>query len=275
MSTTDSPAAAPAAAIRVERLTKRFGAQPAVDQLSFEVARGETVVLWGANGAGKTTVLRCVLGVLPFEGSIRVFGHDAAREGKAVRWMLGYVPQELGLPGDATVWEAAMLYAQLRRVPASRATDVLHAWQLGGAARQLVRTLSGGMKQKLAVAIALLSDPPILLLDEPTSHLDVRSRGEFTALLKRLQGEGKTLVLCSHRMSEAMKLADRVIVLERGRAVRCGTPEEVRGAINREALLGIMVPPEQHAAAVDALKRQGLDVHVLDIEIESGQAQRS
>jgi nitrous oxidase accessory protein len=207
------------AAIVVHGLTKRFGKVTALADLSFEVKQGETVALWGPNGAGKTTVLRCLLGLLPADGTMHVLGAPCGPRGRASRRRIGYVPQEVRLPADQSVRDTVRFFAALRRVPATRVEPLLDDWGLKEVAHRPVRHLSGGMKQKLAVVLALLSDPPVLLLDEPTSNLDAHTRGEFAALLARLKASGKTMLLCTHRRSEVWRLADRVVVLEGGRKV--------------------------------------------------------
>ena len=123
------------------------------------------------------------------------------------------------------------------------------------------------MKQKLALVIALLADPPVMLLDEPTSSLDVRTRREFAVLLERLKQAGKTLLLCSHRASEVLKLADRVVVLERGRKVEDGTPEQVRDRLSEQAVLGLTVSPSQKTEAATLLERHGFTVHLNGVQI--------
>ncbi|MHB1427057.1 MAG: nitrous oxide reductase family maturation protein NosD, partial [Gemmataceae bacterium] len=202
-------------AISVSGLTKRFGSVLAVADLSFEVGLGETVALWGPNGAGKTTILKCLLGLIPFEGTARVQGTVCGPRGKAARRLLGYVPQEIRLHPDQTVREAIDFYARLRKAPQTRVGELLAEWQLCDITERPVRHLSGGMKQKLALVIALLSDPPVMLLDEPTSNLDTRTRQELDELLERLKKAGKTLLFCSHRAGEIGRLADRVLILER------------------------------------------------------------
>ena len=248
-------------AVSVRELVKRFGSRVVLHHLSFDVALGETVVLWGPNGAGKTTVLRCVLGVIPFEGTIQVLGHDVQRQGKAARQRLGYVPQELSLHGEQTVSETVAFYAQLRRIPVADALRLLDRWQLGEATRQSVRSLSGGMKQKLALVVALLADPPILLLDEPTSNLDLRARRELGTMLERLKQEGKTIIFCSHRASEVWKLADRVIALDQGEKVCEGTPEQLRDQLPQLMNLGVSVAPTEKARALRILEERGFRVH--------------
>ena len=254
-------------AITARHVSKRFGAFTAVDGMSFDVQAGETMVLWGANGAGKTTVLRCILGVIPFDGAITILGHEVPRDGKAARRLLGYVPQELGLYGEQSVMELVAFYARLRRLPTERAMALLESWDLARCARQPVRTLSGGMKQKLALVIALLSDPPVLLLDEPASSLDVRARQELYALLERLKQAGKTMLLCSHRAGEVLKLADTVMVLERGRLLHAGTPEAVRRFVDREVMLALTVPSTQKAQAAALLTQHGFAVHLNNTQV--------
>jgi ABC-type multidrug transport system ATPase subunit len=246
------------AAIAVHGLTKRFGKVTAVDDLSFELRQGEAVALWGPNGAGKTTVLRCLLGLLPCQGTAYVLGEPCRLSGRESRRLLGYVPQEVRLHSDQSVRETVTFYARLRRLELSRVDQLLHDWGLDDVERRPVRQLSGGMKQKLALVIALLSDPPVLLLDEPTSNLDAKARGEFCSLLERLKAAGKTLLFCTHRPSEVWRLADRVIVLEHGRRVAAGPPEGVHEHLLERALLCLVVPVDQSLHAEARLRERGL-----------------
>ena len=250
----------PGQAIEVRGLTKRFGWIAALRNVSVGVRPGETVVLWGPNGAGKTTLLRCVLGVIPYEGSVSVLGVDVRRRGKEARRQLGYVPQEIRLHDQQTVGETAAFYAALRGVPAAIAGARLEQWGLGRVREQRVQNLSGGMKQRLALALALLADPPVLLLDEPTSSLDLASRREFGALLERLHRSGKTLILCSHQIGEVWRLADRVIVLQQGQVVTEGAPEVVSRYLGEESLVGVVVAAAQKPNAAALLKARGFAV---------------
>lgn len=220
--------------IHVQDLRKRFGSLAAVDGVTFSIPRGETVVLWGDNGAGKTTVLRCVLGLLPFEGVIRVAGEDVRRRGKDVRRRIGYVPQDVRFHAHETVWETIRFYAQLRAVPMRSAEARLREWGLQDALAQRVGTLSGGMRQRLALAIALLSDPSVLLLDEPASSLDVKTKRDLNVHLEQLKANGKTLVLCSHQTADVWRLADRVLVLSHGRLIAQGSPNAMAGLLGEE-----------------------------------------
>jgi ABC-type multidrug transport system ATPase subunit len=260
-------------AITVRQLVKRFGRLVAVDHLDFSVAPRETLVLWGANGAGKTTVLRCVLGVVPFEGSIQVLGHEVRAQGKAARAQMGYVPQEIRFPGEQTVWETVTFYARLRRLPVTRAAALLDQWQLRGAAQQPVRALSGGMKQKLALVVALLADPPVLLLDEPTSNLDAASRREFSILLDQLKRSGKTLLCCLHRVGEVWKLADRVVLLDGGRRVGEGPPSLVAGSLQARTVMCLTVGPDRMVRAAEVLAAHGFAVERNGMQLWVGVAE--
>ncbi|HEY7428662.1 MAG TPA: ABC transporter ATP-binding protein, partial [Gemmataceae bacterium] len=254
-------------ALVVSGLTKRFGSLLAVADLSFEMRLGECVALWGPNGAGKTTILKCLLGLVPFEGTAQVQGILCGPRGKAARRLLGYVPQEIRLHPDQTVRETVDFYRRLRKASRERAVQLLSEWQLRDAEEQQVRSLSGGMKQKLALVIALLSDPPVLLLDEPTSNLDPRTRQELGALLERLKKAGKTLLFCSHRAGEVWRLADRVLILERGRKVIDGTPEKLRRQLVKPAILSLTVPAERNAEAVSVLAAAGFHVCPQNAEV--------
>jgi nitrous oxidase accessory protein len=250
----------PVPAISVRGLVKRFARVTAVDDVSFEVRSGETVALWGPNGAGKTTVLRCLLGLLPCRGTAHILGQPCGPRGRASRQRLGYVPQDVRLHADQSVRDTVRFYARLRRVAPERVASLLRDWGLDDFPHRPVSQLSGGMRQKLALVVALLSDPPVLLLDEPTSNLDARTRREFGELLERLKAAGKTLLFCTHRPSEVWKLADRVIVLERGRKVAEGTPERVRDHLLEPAHLGLTVADGESAVAATRLRDGGFVV---------------
>jgi nitrous oxidase accessory protein len=250
--------------IRVEGLTRRFGRLVAVDKLQFEVREGETLALWGANGAGKTTVLRCLLGLLRFEGEAQVLGYSVKQRGTVVRQQVGYVPQLIHLHPDLSVQETAYFYAQLRGIPTERADALLNEWGLQEHQEKPVSALSGGMKQKLALVLALLSDPPVLLLDEPTAHLDTAARAEWLELLRRLKAQGKTLLFCTHQFNEVRALADRVIVLERGRKVAELTGDQFVALWQQRGSLRLTVPPDQQEHAIQLLQRAGYDIETTD-----------
>jgi len=247
--------------IRVRDLTVRLGGATVLEGLSFDVAPGGGVALWGTNGAGKTTALRAMLGLLPFDGAVGIGGHDVPAHGRQARRLIGYVPQQLAFWDDLEALECLQWLARLRRAPVERAAALLERVGLGGHGAKRVGALSGGMKQRLALAAALLGDPPILLLDEPTANLDAAGRTDFLALLADLRASGKTLVVTTHRLAEVQALADHVVVLESGRVQLSCTADALEAALYPFATLRLVVAPADEAAALAALARGGFQTH--------------
>lgn len=260
--------------IQLDCVTKRYGRFTAVDSLTLSIADGESVALWGSNGAGKTTLIRCVLGVTRFRGSARIRGLDVLARGKAARSLVGYVPQELAFHDDARVGHALMFFAGLRRVEPTAAARALDSVGLTGNENKRLRDLSGGMKQRLALAVALLSDPPIIVLDEPTSNLDAAGRAEVVEALTRQRVRGKTLLFASHRPEEVHALAGRVIVMEKGRLARDTTPDDLWPRHGVPRLLRLIVTPGDEHAAAETLRRAGhtvsLNGHGLCVAVRDG-----
>jgi ABC-type multidrug transport system ATPase subunit len=248
--------------IRIESLTKRFGRTPAVDGVSLDVPRGRSLALWGANGAGKTTIIRCVLGLLSYDGRIEVGGFDVRRRGKRARRLIGYVPQELGFNDDLRLAEAVGFFARLKGVDPGAVDQVLGDVGLCGHESKRMRELSGGMKQRLALAGALLGDPPVLVLDEVTASLDVCGRDEFVALLAGLGKKGKSMLFASHRVEEVTALADRVAMLERGRLVEEVPPHLLSERLGRDSWLHLRMEPQARGRAVAVLREQGFDARL-------------
>jgi ABC-type multidrug transport system ATPase subunit len=205
--------------IEINDVHKHYGRSIVLGGVSFEVHAGQSVALWGSNGAGKTTLIRCMLGLINFEGAIRVAGLDVRTHGKRVRRLLGYVPQELAFYDDFRVIEASRYMARLRGADVAGCEAGLADLGLLAHARKRVRELSGGMKQRLALSVALLNDPPLLVLDEPTSNLDSAGRELLMQLLLDLKSAGKSILFISHRPEEVAGLADRVLTLEGGRVL--------------------------------------------------------
>jgi ABC-type multidrug transport system ATPase subunit len=245
--------------ITVTNISKRFGGLTAVDDLSFSVQAGRAVALWGANGAGKTTAIRCLLGLFPFEGRITVDGIAVAQQGKAARRLMGFVPQELNFHDDMSVAETLLFYARLKKVPGGFDFEPLLArLQLMPHLHKPVHDLSGGLKQRLALALALLADPPILILDEPTANLDIRAREDFLLLLHDLKVSGKTLVFSSHRLEEVTALADRVLLLEAGRLIVDAPPHELEQRLGWESTLHLYLPETAVDLALQTLTPYGM-----------------
>ena len=227
--------------IETHGLTRRFGALTAVDHLDLSVARGEIFGLVGPDGAGKTTTLRMLCGLMdPSEGSARVAGHDVARESQAVKDQIGYMAQRFGLYGDLTVEENMSFYGDLFDITGGEREDLsarlLRMTRMEPFRDRQARQLSGGMKQKLALMCTLLHRPQILFLDEPTNGVDPVSRRDFWAILYQLLKDGITIFMTTAYLDEAER-AHRVGLMHRGKLIRCATPDELKrgaGATNLE-----------------------------------------
>lgn len=218
--------------IRTIQLTRRFGALTAVDRLDLEIAQGEIFGLVGPDGAGKTTTLRMLCGLLdPSEGQAIVAGFDVTRHPDEVKDRIGYMAQRFGLYADLTVEENVRFYADLFGVPAEErdrlAPRLLRMTRLEAFRGRLAGRLSGGMKQKLALMCTLLHRPQVLLLDEPTSGVDPVSRRDFWVILTELVAEGITVLLTTAYLDEAERCG-RVGLLHQGRLIRCAPPEELK-----------------------------------------------
>lgn len=248
--------------IEATGVTKSFKRVRAVDDVSFALEEGDSLALWGSNGAGKTTLIRCLLGVFPCKGQVKINGIDVRRRGKLARSLVGYVPQELAFHDDARLGASMLFFARLRRVDPSRAVESLERVGLTGHERKRVRDLSGGMKQRLALAIALIADPPIVVLDEPTSNLDSAGRGEVVEALRQLRQSGKTIVFASHRPDEVVSLARRVLIMEQGRVVRDTTPAELWPDDAPVVTMRLHLIGNAEQAAATLLREAGHAVHL-------------
>ncbi len=243
--------------IEAERLTVRFKGHAVVDDVSFSVGLGASMALWGENGAGKTTAIRAVLGLLPFDGQIQVAGHDVRRAGRRARAAIGYVPQQLALYDELTSLGYLRFMAGLRKAPAGDPERLLVRVGLADHAAKAVGALSGGMRQRLALAGALLGNPPVLVLDEPTASLDAAARSDFLQLLGDLRGPERTLLLTSHRLEEVAALADQVVVLQGGRVTVACPARELALSLDLGTTLRLTVEPEVTDAAVAVLVELG------------------
>ena len=248
--------------IKASHVTKRFGSVVAVDDLSFELAESESIALWGSNGAGKTTLIRSLLGIFPSTGTISIHGVDVRKHGKRARSFVGYVPQELAFHDDAKLGASIMFFANLRRVDRRGAAVALAKVGLQGHEKKRVRDLSGGMKQRLALAIALIADPPIIVLDEPTSNLDASGRGEVIDTLCQLREEGKTLLFASHRPDEVLALGGRVLVMEKGKLIKDITPTELWPTESRIQTMRLYLSMGTEESAAVALREAGHAVNL-------------
>ena len=206
--------------IRFEAMSKSFGAQRAVESLTLAVRAGEVVALLGPNGSGKTTSLKAAAGLLrPSSGRVLVGEPGLPASQAGARRVLSFLPQKVSFPDSLTGREVVEFYRRLRRVAPERTEDVLRISALNGAAGRQVGTYSGGMTQRLGLAVAVLPEAPVLLLDEPTSSLDADGLCAFYGLVERRRQQGQTVLFTSHQWGDVERLADRVAVLVEGRLV--------------------------------------------------------
>ncbi len=211
--------------IRVEELCKRYGPVVAVDSISFSVMRGEVFGILGPNGAGKTTTVEILEGMrMPDSGRAWVNGIDVVREPKRVKAVIGVQLQASSFFDQLNLTELLEVFGSLYRTRVD-ARAILEEMGLGDKARAMYRTLSGGQKQRFSIAAALVNNPVIMFLDEPTTGLDPQARRHMWELIKRLQQQGKTVLLTTHYMEEAEELCDRVAIMDAGRIIALDSPE--------------------------------------------------
>lgn len=215
--------------VRARDLTKRFGGVTAVDGIAFDVREGECFGFLGPNGAGKTTTIRMISCVAPVtSGELAVVGMDPRTDGRRIKAMLGVVPQEENLDPDLTVWQNLAVFARYFDLPVAearrRAGEVLDLFQLQDKRNEIVDTLSGGMKRRLIIARALINEPRVLVLDEPTTGLDPQARHLVWQKLRYLRSQGVTMLLTTHYMEEAAHLCDRLVVMHLGQILAQSTP---------------------------------------------------
>ncbi|MHB1157883.1 MAG: nitrous oxide reductase family maturation protein NosD [Phycisphaerales bacterium] len=253
MSSTISPL------LQVGGLTKRFGKRNAVDDVNFTLDRGRVLALWGSNGAGKTTALRCIIGLYDHQGDVQINGLSMRRNGKAARQLIGYVPQELSLYDDWRLRPLLRFFAAIKRAPKSRIDIVLQQVGLSEHDHKRVSELSGGMKRRLGLAIALLADSPLLVLDEFTANLDAAARQDLVNLLRHEKQRGRSILFTSHRLEEVESLADEILVLEAGRMLTTCSPGELATKLGLRTTVRLIVDADQMAQAAQVLIAQGFD----------------
>ena len=227
----------------MRHLVKKFGSFVAVDDVSLAVEKGEIFGFLGPNGAGKSTAIRMLCGLLtPTSGSASVNGFDVAREPEEIRRTIGYMSQKFSLYDDLTVEENIDFFTGMYGVPrekrAERKHHVLEMANLSDRRNALTRTLSGGWKQRLALGCAILHDPPVLFLDEPTSGVDPLARLAFWALIRDLSGTGHTIFVSTHYMDEA-EYCNRLALMYRGKVIALGTPAELKAGLTEHSLLNL------------------------------------
>jgi ABC-2 type transport system ATP-binding protein len=247
--------------ISVQHLVKRYGAKIAVDDLSFEVDKGEVVGFLGPNGAGKSTTLRVVAGFLGFtSGTVKVAGHDVTRESFEARQKLGYMPEAVPLYPEMRVSEYLTFRAELKRVPSrerkNAVWDAMGKANVRDVANVVIGHLSKGYRQRVGLADALVAQPPLLVLDEPTAGLDPNQIRDVREVIREL-GKEHTVLLSTHILSEVEASCTRVVVIARGKVVAAGTMDELAKK-RRSAGLGLVVRGDLDAALVALRSVEGI-----------------
>jgi ABC-2 type transport system ATP-binding protein len=258
--------------IHAENLTRRFGTLTAVDHLNLDIAEGEIFGLVGPDGAGKTTTMRLLCGLMdPTEGHAVVAGHDVSHDVDAVKDQIGYMAQRFGLYNDLTVEENMIFYSDLFGLPVRERDELsvrlLRMTRMEPFRKRPAGKLSGGMKQKLALMCTLLHKPRVLFLDEPTNGVDPVSRRDFWAILYQLVRDGLTVFVTTAYLDEAER-ANRVGFMNNGRLIRCDTPAALKHSLTESVYL---VSSEDHRKTVELLQKQpgvlaiepsGADLHL-------------
>src|ERR1700733_3887488 len=214
--------------IRVSGVRKTYGRTVAVDEVSLEVGEGEIFGLIGPNGAGKTTTMECIEGLRkPDRGAISVLGLDPTRDAYKLQHRIGVQLQQAQLQKRIKVWEAVDLWATIYRKPAAQGAGLLDQLGLAEKRNAWFMTLSGGQKQRLFIALALINDPEVVFLDELTTGLDPQARRAIWDLVRGIRERGKTVLMTTHLMEEAERLCDRVAIIEHGKIIDIGSPEDL------------------------------------------------
>jgi ABC-2 type transport system ATP-binding protein len=254
-------------AVEAVDLVKRFGDTLAVDHVSFSVPEGSVLGLLGPNGAGKTTTVRMLTTLsVPTSGTGRVAGYDVVDEPDAVRRSMGLTGQAATVDELLTGRENIRLIGRLYGLPLSYIREVtdelLERFSLVAAGDRIAKTYSGGMRRRLDLAVSLVAAPPVLFLDEPTTGLDPRSRAEFWEVLRGLVRDGTTLLLTTQYLEEADQLADRIVVIDKGRVIAEGTPTSLKDQSGQASVVVHVSHSGDLARAADLLRRYSSGVHV-------------
>jgi Cu-processing system ATP-binding protein len=239
--------------ISFRAFSKRFGALVAVDSLTLEVARGEVVALLGPNGSGKTTTLKAAAGlILPSAGEVTLGDPPRPASEPAARRILAYLPQRVSFPDALTGAEVVEFYRELRGASRERIPQVLHFASLNGAGERSVGTYSGGMVQRLGLAVAMLPEAPVFLLDEPTAALDPDGLCAFYGLVQRARDDGRAVLFTSHQLGDVERLADRFAVIVGGRLVASLTASELKDRLAERGVMRVRLAarPEGLLAAI-------------------------
>ncbi len=235
--------------IKVNHVTKAYGDQVAVNNLCFHIKEGETVGLLGSNGAGKSTTMNLLTGLIePSEGEIQICGYDLLKDPKHAKAQIGYMPEGIPLYKDLTVKEFIGFMADLKKVPSkekqNNIQEAITKTDLNEVQNKLIRNLSRGYKQRVSLAGALVSNPKILILDEPTVGLDPKQITQIREVIRNL-GKNHTIILSSHILSEVSKLCKKVIILNQGKLITIDTPENLENKVKKETIIKLTIEGEK------------------------------
>ena len=249
--------------VEAENLTKKFGDLVAVDNVNFEIFKGESFGFLGPNGAGKTTIMRMIQTVSPLTGGrLTLAGMDVAEHGREIKSIVGVAPQEDNLDPDFTVFQNLIVYARYFDIPKekakTKAEELLRFVQLEEKRDVIITSLSGGMRRRLILARALMNEPQILILDEPTTGLDPQARHLIWTKIRNMQKQGVTIILTTHYMDEAAQLCDRITIMDHGKIIEKGKPADLVKKHVGEEVLEVLYSEE----AMDCLKQTFPDARI-------------
>jgi len=247
-------------AVEAHGLVKVFGSNRAVDHIDLSVRTGSVYGLLGPNGAGKTTAIRMLATLLrPDGGSARIFGHDIVREAHIVRQLIGVTGQYASVDETLSGRENLYLFSRLnglsRKESKAKSAALLEEFGLTDAAKRPLKQFSGGMRRRLDLAASLISQPPLIFLDEPTTGLDPRTRAQMWSTIRRLVASGSTILLTTQYLDEADQLADRIAVIDRGVVVAEGTADELKATVGNSSLQLALADPAQLARAREVVEQ--------------------
>lgn len=245
--------------IDFQAVTKYYGDNKALSDISLSIEDGEAVALLGPNGAGKSTLIKCLLGLLDYTGEISVNGVDVRNKSKLAKSFMAYVPQESAFY-DMKTTDVLGFYQSLRKADKKRIDEILETVGLTEHRHKSTSELSGGMKQRLAFAVALIADCPVLVLDEPTSNLDKDSRAELLELTRTLKKSGKTVVFSSHRLDEVYYISDRVVFLDSGKLVKDFMMDELSQELDYTVKLNLYIDDNHIQKALTLLRNSGYQI---------------
>ncbi len=239
--------------LKAENVTKKYGKIAALEDVSINLKRGRHLLVLGPNGAGKTTLVKCILGLARFNGSIYVAGLSVKKASTEVKRLVGYVPQNYAFYENISVNEQAKMSCHLKRVGISQAEEKLNIVDLWRVRNKKIRALSDGMKQRLGIALALIGNPPFLILDEPTTNVDLKGQIEFQGLLTKLLEGGITLLTATH-LTGLGELANEILVLDGGHQIAFGEPSALLNKVNIADTLYVKVKKDRIKGVTDLIE---------------------